>query len=175
VLTLGLSAATGSLMVFKPVQGWLNRLAGTPETKLRWRGHGGTPQPLDTLVATANAALPGGRVVDIRVPAKPGEAWVVRKRLAGEVQPNGMSYVTLDPVGGTVLLAEPIDRAPFGRRVQQWLYPLHTGLFGGGALRVLLAMSGLAGSYLAGTGLAMWWTRRRRAARPAAAPRRQPA
>ncbi|RXZ45132.1 PepSY-associated TM helix domain-containing protein [Crenobacter cavernae] len=156
------ASLSGALLVFsKPVQGGINRLAGTPEAS-KLKAAPGVPLPLAELVARADAALPGGRLVDVRVPAKAGEAWQVRKKLPGEIHPNGLSLVQLDAANGRVLKTEPIDKAPAGRWLLQWTYPLHTGVLGGTVLRVFVLLAGLAGVYLGATGLWMWWARRQR-------------
>ncbi|WP_035053282.1 PepSY-associated TM helix domain-containing protein [Andreprevotia chitinilytica] len=157
-----MSALTGALLVFsKPVQGWIDQAAGERAAP-RLKASPGKALPLSELVASADRALPGGRLVDIRIPAKPGEPWQFRKKLPGEMHPNGLSVVQIDPANGHVLRSEPIDRAPAGRRLTQWVYPLHTGELGGLLLRCLMFAGALAGIYFGATGLWMWWARRRR-------------
>ncbi|AXK39723.1 PepSY-associated TM helix domain-containing protein [Crenobacter cavernae] len=156
------AALSGALLTFsKPVQGWVNRVAGTPDAP-KLKVAPGAPLPVAELVARADGALPGGRLVDIRVPVKADEPWQFRKKLPGEIHPNGLSFVFVDAATGHVLRSQPIDKAPAGRRLMQWVYPLHTGELGGPLLRVFVLLAGLAGVYLGATGLWMWWARRQR-------------
>jgi uncharacterized iron-regulated membrane protein len=50
-------------------------------------------------------------------------------------------------------------RAPVGAQVYNALYPLHIGIGGGTAMRVLVLVVGLAPALLAVTGTLHWWRR----------------
>lgn len=120
--------------------------------------------PLDTLLAIAERALPGGFISYLYLPTTPGESFRVRKRVAGEQHPNGKSFVHVDPVTGAVLAVEDGSRAPRGARLYSILYPLHIGVLGGTATRLLALLVGLSLPTLAVTGALMWWRRGRRRA-----------
>ena len=117
--------------------------------------------PLDTLLAIAERAQPGGVVSYLYLPTKPGDAFRVRKRLPGEEHPNGKSFVNVDPATGRVLAIEDGAHAPRGARLYSILYPLHIGVLGGTATRLLAMLVGLSLPTLAITGALVWWRRGR--------------
>ena len=117
--------------------------------------------PLDTLLAIAERAQPGGVISYLYLPTKPGETFRVRKRLAGEKHPTGNSFVHVDPATGHVLAVEDGTRAPRGARLYSILYPLHIGVLGGTATRLLAVLVGLTLPTLAITGALVWWRRGR--------------
>lgn len=117
--------------------------------------------PLDTLLAIAERAQPGGIASYLYLPAGPRQAFRVRKRLPGEAHPNGKSFVHVEPATGRVLAVEDGARAPRGARLYSLLYPLHTGVLGGPGTRVLAVATGLSLSVVAFTGVLMWWRRRK--------------
>jgi uncharacterized iron-regulated membrane protein len=118
--------------------------------------------PLDTLLAIAERAQPGGAITYLYLPTKPGETFRVRKRLPGEEHPTGKSFVHVDPATGHVLGVEDGTRAPRGARLYSILYPLHIGVLGGTATRLLAVLVGLSVPTLAITGALVWWRRRER-------------
>ncbi|HEU4586571.1 MAG TPA: PepSY-associated TM helix domain-containing protein [Gemmatimonadaceae bacterium] len=115
--------------------------------------------PLDSLLSIAERAQPGGKISYIYPADAPTAAFRVRKRLAPEIHPNGRSYVALDPRTGAVLGVEDGGRAPLGAQVYNALYPLHIGIGGSTAMRVLVLVVGLAPALLAVTGVLQWWRR----------------
>ena len=162
---LALTALTGSSLVFSE---WFTaaayRLTRTHEPpKVRVNappdGGAGAPLPLDALLRRADAALPGGDLRRVSFPAKPDAPLVIRKRLPGDLHPNGMSYVYLDPYTGDVLRADAAGDAVAGRRLLNLRYPLHIGRWGGLATRVLYVLLGLLPGLLFVTGCRMWWNR----------------
>ncbi|HEX8552212.1 MAG TPA: PepSY-associated TM helix domain-containing protein [Abditibacteriaceae bacterium] len=118
--------------------------------------------PLDDLVTRANAAFPEGVVRRIAFPAKPGAALVIRKKRAAELHPNGMNYVYLDAATGKVLGIDDASRAAWGTRLMNARYPVHIGLWGGTATRVLAVVVGLAPLAFFISGFILWNNRRRR-------------
>jgi uncharacterized iron-regulated membrane protein len=120
------------------------------------------PLPVDTLLAIAERAQPGGAVSYIYAASgDPGSTVRIRKRLPGELHQNGKSFVHLDPRTGAVLLVEDGRGASLGDRAYSALYPIHTGAALGLPTRLLAMMTGLAPALLAVTGAAVWWRRRR--------------
>lgn len=117
--------------------------------------------PLDTLLAIAEQAQPGGFISYLYLPTRAGESFRVRKRLPGEEHPNGKSFVHVDPTTGRVLAVEDGSRAPRGARLYSILYPLHIGVLGGTATRLLAVLVGLSLPLLAITGTLVWWRRGR--------------
>lgn len=120
---------------------------------------------VDALVAVAERTQPGGTISYLYLPTARGESFRVRQRLPGELHPTGKSFVHLDPATGAVLGVEDGTRAPRGARFYSVLYPLHTGVAGGLALRLVVLLSGLALPLLAVTGVMLWWRRTRRSER----------
>ena len=122
--------------------------------------------PLDSLLAIAERAQPGGAISYIYAASgEPGSTVRVRKRLPGELHQNGKSFVYLDPRAGAVLLVEDGRIAPLGSRIYSALYPIHTGAALGLPTRLLTLLTGLAPTLLGITGVAIWWRRRSRVAK----------
>lgn len=117
--------------------------------------------PVDSLMAVAERAQPGGTASYLYLPTAAGQAFRVRKRLPGEEHPNGKSFAHVDPSTGRLLAVEDGVRAPRGARLYSILYPLHVGTVGGGATRLLALGAGLALPLLALTGTLVWWRRGR--------------
>ena len=120
--------------------------------------HGDRPRPLDELVADANEALPG-TITMIYPPATADSTVVVREVVAGDPDPYGWSYVSVDRFTGRVVAMNDATRWPIAWRAYTWLYPLHVGSAGGYALRfgyVLVAFAPMA-LYL--TAFLMWLKR----------------
>ncbi|MGD1824101.1 PepSY-associated TM region [Chromobacterium violaceum] len=156
---------TGAYQAFnRPINDAINRLFGYQQpAKIRFHAPPGAERlPLDALIARAGAALPGARLVDIRYESKPGSPLLLRWKLPGELHPNGRSQVEVDPYSGALLRVTPVDQAAPAIRLTSWVYGLHTGSLGGGALRALLALAGIALAWLAGSGVYQWAARQRK-------------
>lgn len=138
-------------------------------------GKAGRPKPLatstkgtlrlDTLVARANTAFPEGELRRISFPAKPGAPLVIRKKRDSDLHPNGMNYVYLDAATGKVLAIDDASKAGLGTRIMNARYPLHIGLWGGTASRVVAVFTGLAPLLLFISGFIIWNGRRKRGER----------
>lgn len=120
---------------------------------------GAKPLPVDTLVEAVNWALPGGLVTRVTLPSKPTAPLRVRKRLPGELHPNGMNFIHVDPYRGTVLQVDGTADVAAGARLLNLRYPLHIGHYGGLLTQVIYALAGLAPLGLFVTGCLMWWNR----------------
>jgi uncharacterized iron-regulated membrane protein len=161
---LALLAVTGSSLVFDE---WFTaaafRITGTPPSAPRPKAArippDAPPVPLPVLLAHVDDALPGGQLRRISFPAKAGGAVVVRKRMPGDLHPNGMSYVYLDLYSGIVLRVDRAMDASAGQRLVNLRYPLHIGRWGGFASRLLQSLVGLMPAVLFITGCRMWWGR----------------
>ena len=115
--------------------------------------------PLDSLLAIAERAQPGGAISYLYFPSAASQRFGIRKRLPGEKHPNGKSFVYLEPSNGRVLAVEDGVRAPLGARLYSILYPIHIGILGGMLTRLLAVIVGLTLATLAITGVSMWWRR----------------
>lgn len=123
----------------------------------------GDPLPVDSLLAIAKRAQPGGAPSYLYLPTATTPTFQLRQRLPGEQHPNGKSFVHVDPVSGRVLAVEDGSRAVRGARLYSLLYPLHIGVLGGGATRWVAVLVGLSLPLLAVTGALVWWRRGRSA------------
>ena len=124
--------------------------------------------PLDDLAARALAALPGGEISRITWPKKKGASLVMRVRMPGELNPAGNSAVSLDPTSGRVLKREDGREADALARAMNLRYPLHTGLWGGVAVKILYSLLGLSLPAFYVSGLMLWafkFQKKRRSAR----------
>lgn len=167
--TLGLwvlaCVGTGGYLAYRPAGQWVNRLAGAtpllPPKIPSQAGLAGARAPgLDQLVATGEAALPGGQLGSIVLPPKASAPIRLRTKLADDPHPIGLSSVWLDPRGGQVLRVDRWSALAPGERVATWLYPLHSGQLAGAIGVVITSVGGLSllGFGISGTWL--WWVRR---------------
>ena len=161
---VALIALTGTSLAFKDASAAAAaRLSGNPEAAkkpvVEPPAPGAVPVPLGELLRRADDALPGGVVRRISFPAKPDAPLIVRKMLPGELHPNGVNYIYLDPYTGAVLRVDRAASALPGQRFLNARFPLHIGLWGGLLTRVLHAAAGLAPAALFATGVLMWWNR----------------
>lgn len=62
---------------------------------------------------------------------------------------------------GAVIRVEPWADRPRSQKVRAWMFALHTGAWGGTAVRILYALAALVGASLPLTGYYLWWRRRR--------------
>jgi uncharacterized iron-regulated membrane protein len=88
----------------------------------------------------------------------------VRKRLIGDIHPNGSSYVYLDRYSGEALRVENSFTTNAAFRIIISWFPIHIGAFGGLATRILYVFIGLTPTLLSLTGLALWRRRQWRLA-----------
>jgi uncharacterized iron-regulated membrane protein len=116
---------------------------------------------LDEIVRRAEAIWPAGQTTWVYPPAGDRAAFMVRRRLPGESHPNGKSFVYVDQYTGEVLRAESAFEAAAAGRFINNLYPLHIGVMGGTATRLLQVLVGLTPSALLLTGFLIWRNRRR--------------
>jgi len=162
LLVAGLS---GCLLVFaKSVNPWVNALYGVSEPAALRVSGSGMQLPLDLLIRSADLAMPGGRLVDIRIDHRTDRPVVVRKRLPGEVHPNGRSQVEVNPYDASAVRVTPYARALPAMKLNAWVYAWHIGTFGGVLHRVILLLCGLGLGFLSLAALGMWYLRRRRLA-----------
>ena len=111
---------------------------------------------------TARAELPNATPTFLYRSQSAQAPALVRFRMAGELHPNGRSFVYVDPYRGVVLRVDRAVEGPLGQHLQHALYPLHIGSFGGIAVKVLYALLGLVPVVLAVTGVIIWYPRWRR-------------
>jgi len=155
-------ASTGAAMIFyTQFEGAVYSLTGTPkppEPKSTLIANS-PPMAVDTILQKANAALPGGEITYVSLPTEADGFFRVAKKLASEATPHGRSRVYLDQYSGEVLGVENALEAPLANRILNALFPLHIGLYGGLAMRILYLFIGLAPAVLSITGFAIWWSK----------------
>lgn len=111
-------------------------------------------------LATLQIALPDAQLKVIQYPA-PGKSEArFRLRRPMEWQPNGRTYATIDLSTGALTSLTDSEKRPLGERLFYLAYPLHAGMTGGWAMKLLQTFVGLA---LAGLGvLGVWGFLKRR-------------
>jgi uncharacterized iron-regulated membrane protein len=156
---------TGTWMAWRPVSQWVTQVAGQKQVLPPPVKAGSAPQgraaTADEMIATANAAMPGGVVGYLGLPAKPTAPVRIRKKLDDDPHPNGLSSVWLHPHTGEVIRVDRWSDLDVGTRSYAWIYPLHSGKLAG-VIGVLATAAGgflLFGFGVSGTWL--WWLRRR--------------
>lgn len=156
VAALTLTATTGVIMAFEdwtqPLFG-IKRGAPPPAIKTAPTA---TPVPLDKLVSTAEAAIPGSNATIINFPGKPTEPVQVRVHGPGEWHPVGRSSVLLDGFSGEVVTVRNAKDGALGVRLYDTFYPLHTGKAGGLIGKLFQLLTGLTPATLFLTGFVMW-------------------
>lgn len=137
-------------------------------------GPGARRTSLDPMLAQAAALYPDGRITRITLPAKADGAVAVRMRLNGEVHQFGRTFIWFDQYDGRLLRVDDALTAHRAVQIQSWLFPLHTGFYGGNFTKWLQVLAGLALSLLTLSGAWLWWkkfiARSRPTMRYAAAP-----
>ncbi len=152
------SSLTGAALVWPDA---VTKIVGAP-AKPKGKASVGPMRSLDELVSAANLAFPDGRVTRVAFPKKAGDAVIVRKKLADELHPNGMNNIALDGASGRVLWTSDSRRASAGERLMNLRYPLHIGLAGGWASRVMAVLVGLSPLLFGVSGFLMWRARWRK-------------
>lgn len=122
----------------------------------------GARPTVQSMVDRADAAIDGGQVTYVMLPASPTAPLTVRKKTEEELHPSGRNFVYLDPGTGRVLAAEAARTAHAGTRAYNVLYPVHIGRWGGLPSRILHVLLGLTPAILLVSGALMWWNRRGR-------------
>jgi uncharacterized iron-regulated membrane protein len=147
-LLLVLFGLTGAGVVFSgPTRALFHALlgpAGGVESGPTLLAEGPAPVPDERLIARAQAALPGGRLMSWSPPGGGSALHYFRFRMPGEVHPNGRSTVHADAGSGEVVASWDASRAPLGERSYNWLYSLHAVRVGGWAYRMVAAVTALA-------------------------------
>ncbi|HZY96013.1 MAG TPA: PepSY-associated TM helix domain-containing protein [Candidatus Cybelea sp.] len=108
---------------------------------------------LDYLVRVADAALPG----ELTFVSMPSSGTIVaRKRVPGDPDPYGYSYVAVDARTGAVTQVYDLRTFPLLWRMRAAMYAVHIGAPGGIGLRLAYAIVGFAPALLFSTAFVMW-------------------
>jgi uncharacterized iron-regulated membrane protein len=179
-ILLIVSATTGVLMVWKEsLQSGLARVAkvdGKPSVKVAEQP-GRSLLPLDSLVARAQGALGPSALRQLRFSSQ-GRAVAVFLDSDRTIRPDGAAQIYYDAYDGRELGRHVPGTLPPASEFVDWLYTVHTGLWGGVAAKLLLVATGILLGGLAASGPWLWWartSRRRRGRRPEQAQGLRPA
>lgn len=147
-LALLLIAAGTGVAFFQPTRVLLNGIFGDlparPLTAAPPRtSRPGDEQPLATLLAAAEQTLPQGRTTFVYPDYDTTGILMVRKKMPAEAHPNGLSFIHLDAGNGEVLRTLDASAAPPGDRIANWMYPLHSGKWGGRAWQAVVVVNGM--------------------------------
>lgn len=113
---------------------------------------GAGERDLDSLVRAADAALPG----ELTMVYPPDRGVVmVRKRVPGDPDPYGYSYVAVNAATAAVVSVYDLRQFPLLQRARAAVYAIHIGSFGF-VLRVVYAIAGFAPAVLFTTAFLMW-------------------
>ena len=163
-LILLMSATTGVLMVWKEqVRGGMSLVARTesrPAPKVAERD-GAAMVPVDPLIAAAKAAYgdtpfrqlrfsSGGRVVAVFLDSN------------RTIRADGTTQVYYNRYDGSELAHYVAGTQSGGAEFLDWLYTVHTGLWGGAATQAIMLLTGLTLFGMALSGLWLWYSRTRR-------------
>jgi uncharacterized iron-regulated membrane protein len=157
---LVLIAATGSALALPGVvtEPLLVALTGEGTTRpppKSVRGEGPSA-PLDRMILQARARYPEGKITRLIMPATSQAPVTVRMRLAGEIHQLGRTFVFFDQYDGTLLRVDDVFDANLATRINAWLYPLHTGFYGGMATRLFNTLFGVSLTLISVSGGWMW-------------------
>jgi len=156
-----LTAATGSSLALYEIITEPTLIAITGEGTRRKpptsRAATAIAAPLAPMLSHATSLFPDGQITRVSLPTKPSAAVMVRMRLDGEIHQFGRTFVWFDQYDGTVLRVENALQANRATRIQSWLYPLHTGAYGGTFSRWLQVVVGLSLSLLTLSGAWLWF------------------
>lgn len=127
---------------------------------------GTTPLSMDEAAARARAVFPGSRIGRLYTPSSAEDAWEVTFMHPGERwREYGASSVYIDQYGGEVLAVWDARELSAGSTLLTWMFPLHNGDALGLVGRIVVFIAGLLPAALFGTGVYMWWYKRRRRVR----------
>jgi uncharacterized iron-regulated membrane protein len=118
-------------------------------------GHG-PRAPIDPMLAQAASMYPDAKITRITLPAKEKGAVTVRMRLNGEIHQFGRTFIWFNQYDGSLLRIDNALTAHHAVRIQSWLFPLHTGTYGGIMTQCLQVLVGLSLSFLTLSGAWLW-------------------
>ncbi len=154
---------SGVAVVFAgPVQAAFNAALGASEelrpAPVRTDGH---DEKIDwpAVIETSRIALPAADLRFIYLPADSSSGIVLRLRNAGELHPNGRSYVVTTPTGHAALQTIDATQTDLGPSAFDSLYPLHAGKTGWPGYRLVVFVVALSFAYIAASGAYLFVTR----------------
>jgi uncharacterized iron-regulated membrane protein len=119
----------------------------------------GPDAPIQPMLARAAAMFPDGEITRLTLPAKERDAVGVRMRLKSEVHQFGRTFLWFDRYDSKLLRVDNALTAHRAIQIQSWLFPLHTGTYGGVFTQWLQILVGLSLSLLTLSGGWLWLKR----------------
>jgi uncharacterized iron-regulated membrane protein len=119
----------------------------------------------DTLLAKASAAVPGGILTEVIMPSKKTAAEQIRFSLPYDPRAgsgfDGQVRVYLDQYSGNILWNTDPRKLSLSENIyENWRFALHIGSYGNLVTRVLQVIVGVTPTFLAITGISMWYLKR---------------
>lgn len=134
----GLNAVFGSASPIRPTVTQLESKA----TRINWQ----------SIASSMLDEFPNGAPRQFDLPKSGSEPVVVRLRNAGELHPNGRSYLVLNPDSGEVLERIDATETGIGPAIGDALYPIHSGKTGWPGYRIALNLLSLSLLFIASSG-----------------------
>jgi uncharacterized iron-regulated membrane protein len=134
----GLNAIFGSTGLLRPTV----RQIDSRSTHVNWR----------VAMLSMLAEFPNGAPRELTLPKSEGEPLTVRLRNAGELHPNGRSYLVLNPGTGAVLERIDANKTGVGPTIGNALYPIHSGKTGWPGHRLALSLLSFSLLFIASSG-----------------------
>ena len=152
---------TALVELFSPAPGWPEDIHSLPAT-------GQLPLSITEAVTIANRVFSDGQIMGIALPDDEAGVYIVRKRAPDEVtKAYPHRQIWIDQYSGAILAINDPHQYTAGQKFLEWQYPLHSGEAFGLPGRILVLLSGLVCPVLYGTGIFLWWRRRRATTRHA--------
>lgn len=122
----------------------------------------GSMMPVDAVVAAGQRVFPAAVLKRVHLPGNAAESYLLYFNTPAEPWANlGASAVWVDPYSGDVLDVLDYATEAAGNRFMRWQFPLHNGDALGLPGRWLVFLAGWLPALLFGTGVYMWWRKRR--------------
>lgn len=119
-------------------------------------------RPAQEALGIAERLFPGAEFVRVAMPAGAKPYYIVRLRQAGEVRAwSGATTVTVHAQTGKVLQVQDGLRGPVADRILDAQFSIHNGEIGGLPGRMLIMLAGLSLPTFYGTGIWLWFRKRR--------------
>lgn len=167
-LPILLAAATGALIVLKPLADAVLAPLSSPAAVTAWQAPppeaaGAAAPDWPRLLAQVGQHFPDAETRIVIWPRTPGGSVQIRLRRPAEWHPNGRTTLWLSG-DGRVLMARDAMAAPLAQRAQNALYPLHAARMAGSMLalplRLVLTLAGLGLALLGSLTIVTFWNRR---------------
>lgn len=113
--------------------------------------------PLEMLLQSALREIPGGQAKELRLPQNNAAPVTVRIWHAGDFRPEGSNQVSLNPSTAAVLSVDRSADWSTAKRIVMSPTPIHYAEWGGGIVKALWCVTGIAPTLLFLSGFAIWW------------------